>query len=77
MSKEEDELRYIRCPACRSLIPADAVRCRRCGAAVPGSSDTDSQKVDPEAQILSGSKSLTAASAWLAYYYAAGPHELN
>ena len=31
MSTEETELRFIRCPSCRSLVPAVAVRCRMCG----------------------------------------------
>ncbi|MFN8391711.1 MAG: FHA domain-containing protein [Bdellovibrionota bacterium] len=32
MTTEETELTFIRCPSCRSLIPAIATRCRMCGA---------------------------------------------
>lgn len=31
MSAEETELTFIRCPSCRSLVPAVATRCRMCG----------------------------------------------
>ncbi len=31
MTAEEAELTFIRCPSCRSLIPAIATRCRMCG----------------------------------------------
>ena len=32
MTTEETELTFVRCPSCRSLIPAIATRCRMCGA---------------------------------------------
>jgi hypothetical protein len=31
MSAEDTELTFIRCPSCRSLVPAVATRCRMCG----------------------------------------------
>lgn len=31
MASEETELTFIRCPGCRSLVPAIATRCRMCG----------------------------------------------
>lgn len=31
MSGEDTELTFIRCPSCRSLVPAVATRCRMCG----------------------------------------------
>ena len=31
MTAEETELTFIRCPSCRSLVPAVAARCRMCG----------------------------------------------
>lgn len=31
MSADETELTFIRCPGCRSLVPAIATRCRMCG----------------------------------------------
>ena len=31
MTTEETELTFVRCPSCRSLVPAVATRCRMCG----------------------------------------------
>ena len=31
MSSEDTELTFVRCPSCRSLVPAVATRCRMCG----------------------------------------------
>lgn len=31
MTTEESELTFVRCPSCRSLVPAVATRCRMCG----------------------------------------------
>jgi hypothetical protein len=42
MNSEETELTFIRCPSCRSLVPAVATRCRMCGHYFEGES-TDTQ----------------------------------
>jgi hypothetical protein len=42
MNTEETELTFIRCPSCRSLVPAVATRCRMCGHYFEGES-TDAQ----------------------------------
>ena len=49
MSTDSTELTFVRCPSCRSLVPAISTRCRMCGAtleasAVPESSDQDQKK---------------------------------
>lgn len=38
MNSEETELTFIRCPSCRSLVPAVATRCRMCGHYFEGES---------------------------------------
>lgn len=34
MSTDSTELTFVRCPSCRSLVPAVSTRCRMCGAAI-------------------------------------------
>ena len=36
MSTDSTELTFIRCPSCRSLVPAVSPRCRMCGAVLDG-----------------------------------------
>ncbi len=36
MTTEETELTFVRCPSCRSLVPAVATRCRMCGHTFDG-----------------------------------------
>lgn len=40
MSTEETELTFVRCPSCRSLVPAVATRCRMCGQALDAAHET-------------------------------------
>lgn len=42
MGTEETELTFVRCPSCRSLIPAVATRCRMCGFVLKDSEDSES-----------------------------------
>jgi len=76
MSDDESELRYIRCPECRSLIPADARSCRMCGAAVADSSD-GTQTPGVSTPVVGKSKSVNAASVWLSHFYSDGPFDVN
>ena len=32
MATDSTELTFVRCPSCRSLVPAVSTRCRMCGA---------------------------------------------
>ena len=34
MSTDSTELTFVRCPSCRSLVPAISSRCRMCGATI-------------------------------------------
>ncbi len=46
MSTDSTELTFVRCPSCRSLVPAVSTRCRMCGAAI----DAQAKEVnEPEA----------------------------
>ncbi len=48
MTTEETELTFIRCPNCRSLVPAVATRCRMCGYNFESAPDQAStQSADP------------------------------
>jgi FHA domain len=38
MSTDSTELTFVRCPSCRSLVPAVSTRCRMCGATLDASS---------------------------------------
>lgn len=47
MSTDSTELTFVRCPSCRSLVPAVSTRCRMCGAgldATAASSDEEKDK---------------------------------
>lgn len=37
MSTDSTELTFVRCPSCRSLVPASQTRCRMCGASLDAS----------------------------------------
>lgn len=47
MSSETSELTFVRCPSCRSLVPATATRCRICNSQLDGEAkgeDAESSK---------------------------------
>jgi len=50
MSSEETELTFVRCPSCRSLVPAVATRCRMCGFQFEGSGENTASKPEPKEQ---------------------------
>lgn len=50
MSAEETELTFIYCPGCRSLIPANASRCKMCGHALKSAEDKKNQTQQNEMQ---------------------------
>ncbi len=41
MSTDSTELTFVRCPSCRSLVPASQTRCRMCGASLEASGKGD------------------------------------
>lgn len=46
MSTDSTELTFIRCPSCRSLVPAVSPRCRMCGAVLDGNKSEASGGAD-------------------------------
>jgi hypothetical protein len=47
MASEANELTFVRCPTCRSLVPASAARCRICNASLEAKKDSDNAQVGP------------------------------
>lgn len=41
MSTDSSELTFVRCPSCRSLVPAASSRCKMCGASLDASAQAD------------------------------------
>ena len=48
MTTEETELTFVRCPSCRSLVPAVATRCRMCGHSFTEENETSSPEQSSE-----------------------------
>lgn len=48
MSTESSELKFVRCPSCKSLVPSVASRCRMCGHQFDGSSKHDESESSSE-----------------------------
>lgn len=47
MASEANELTFVRCPTCRSLVPASAARCRICNASLEAKKDGNEAKDEP------------------------------
>ena len=41
MSADSIELTFVRCPSCRSLVPAASSRCKMCGAGLEATAQPD------------------------------------
>lgn len=46
MATDSTELTFVRCPSCRSLVPAVSTRCRMCGATLDAAANEEADK-DP------------------------------
>lgn len=44
MATDSTELTFVRCPSCRSLVPAVSTRCRMCGATLDNGADAAGQE---------------------------------
>lgn len=61
MSTDSSELTFVRCPSCRSLVPAMSTRCRMCGAALEmGNKNEDAEKEKRASRIRQRTMSETA-----------------
>lgn len=48
MATDSTELTFVRCPSCRSLVPAVSTRCRMCGAGLDPNSHADTTDTDAQ-----------------------------
>lgn len=47
MSTDSTELTFVRCPSCRSLVPAISTRCRMCGATLEATATAEGDDQEP------------------------------
>lgn len=59
MATDSTELTFVRCPACRSLVPAVSTRCRMCGATLDAS--LGSESTQPPASGRVRQKTMTTS----------------
>jgi hypothetical protein len=52
MSSETTELTFVRCPSCRSLVPATATRCRICNNPLEGGGKSDESEASKAASRI-------------------------
>lgn len=48
---DSTELTFVRCPSCRSLVPAVSARCRMCGATLEASAKPESQNLNKKGRV--------------------------
>lgn len=46
MTSDSTELTFVRCPSCRSLVPAVSTRCRMCGATIDATAKSEESEKD-------------------------------
>lgn len=46
MPTDSSDLTFVRCPSCRSLVPAVSTRCRMCGASLESTSEPDLDQIE-------------------------------
>lgn len=62
MASETNELTFVRCPTCRSLVPASASKCRICNAILDAGSKGSSSEVSPPAGGRVRQKTVSAGA---------------
>lgn len=62
MASETNELTFVRCPTCRSLVPASASRCRICNATLEAGADKTSTSETPSSGSRVRQKTVTASA---------------
>lgn len=63
MSTDSTELTFVRCPSCRSLVPAVSTRCRMCGAALdPAAGGADESSAQSGGRVRQRTMSSKADS---------------
>ena len=51
MANKDNNMTFVRCPSCNSLVPALSTRCRMCGANIEANSDEEKQEPKKELPI--------------------------
>lgn len=51
MASESNELTFVRCPTCRSLVPASAAKCRICNASLDGGAKSAASDTPPPGRV--------------------------
>jgi hypothetical protein len=51
MASESNELTFVRCPTCRSLVPASAAKCRICNASLDGGAKSAGSDTPPPGRV--------------------------
>jgi hypothetical protein len=62
MASETNELTFVRCPTCRSLVPASASRCRICNATLEAGGDKTTSSETPATGSRVRQKTVTASA---------------
>lgn len=63
MSTDSTELTFVRCPSCRSLVPAISTRCRMCGATLEASASVEGGDQEPRKSGRVRQRTMSEASA--------------
>lgn len=82
MASETTELTFVRCPSCRSLVPASAARCRICNSPLESSAKSDESEAAKSASrvrqnTMSADPNEVAAAIASAHAENAGAHGEN
>ena len=59
MAGEDSDLQFIRCPGCRSLVPAAATRCRMCGQLLEQRRDEDNDQLVKKTRVRQRTMSVS------------------
>ncbi len=62
MAGENSELTFVRCPSCRSLVPAISTKCRMCGATFENNQSEDDKSKGQSGRARQHTGSISAAS---------------
>lgn len=63
MSADSSELTFVRCPSCRSLVPAASSRCKMCGAGLDANAQADQSEEERKKTGRVRQNTLTRPSA--------------
>ncbi|NDC37773.1 MAG: hypothetical protein EBZ48_06940, partial [Proteobacteria bacterium] len=63
MSTDSTELTFVRCPSCRSLVPAISTRCRMCGATLEASAAAEEGEQEPRKSGRVRQRTMSESSA--------------